>query len=100
MTTTTMPMLDTYPKEINLDRAKLAKTIDTLIACSEACTACADACLSGDMVGELTKRHPRRPRLRRHHRCRGACTVPPHRLRRQHHPHAAAGVRPGVQVLR
>jgi hypothetical protein len=48
-------MLDTYPKSIELDRAKLAGTIDTLIACSEACTACADACLSEDMVAELTK---------------------------------------------
>jgi hypothetical protein len=50
-----MPMLETYPAEINLDRAKLAATIDTLISCSEACTVCADACLSEDMVAELTK---------------------------------------------
>lgn len=55
MTTTTMPMLETYPAEINLDRGKLAATIDALMACSEACTACADACLSEDSVGELTK---------------------------------------------
>ena len=55
MTATTMPMLETYPAEINLDRTKLAATIDALIACSEACTACADACLSEDMVAELTK---------------------------------------------
>ncbi|GGL41489.1 four-helix bundle copper-binding protein [Planomonospora parontospora] len=55
MTTTTMPMLNTYPAEINLDRAKLAATIDALIMCSEACTACADACLSEGMVAELTK---------------------------------------------
>lgn len=55
MTSTTMPMLETYPQSINLDRAKLAETIDTLIACSEACTACADACLSESMVAELTK---------------------------------------------
>jgi hypothetical protein len=50
-----MPMLQTYPAEINLDRAKLAATIDALIECSEACTACADACLSEGMVAELTK---------------------------------------------
>ncbi|GAB7039120.1 four-helix bundle copper-binding protein [Catenuloplanes niger JCM 9533] len=49
-----MPMLDTYPRTINLDRAKLAATIDALIACAEACTACADACLSEDGVAELT----------------------------------------------
>src|SRR4051794_24631373 len=55
MTTTTMPMLSTYPRTINLDRAKLAAAIDTLIACGQACTACADACLSEDMVSELTK---------------------------------------------
>jgi hypothetical protein len=53
--TTTMPMLETYPKAINLDLAQLAGTIDALVACSESCTACADACLSEDMVAELTK---------------------------------------------
>jgi hypothetical protein len=55
MSTTTLPMLRTYPNTINLDRETLAATIDTLIACSEACTACADACLSEEMVAELTK---------------------------------------------
>lgn len=55
MTTATLPMLDTYPKSINLDRAKLAATIDALRSCAQACTACADACLSEDMVAELTK---------------------------------------------
>lgn len=55
MTTTTMPMMETYPATINLDREKLAVTIDALIACAEACTACADACLSETSVAELTK---------------------------------------------
>ena len=55
MSTTTMPMLETYPAEINLDRTRLAQAIDALIACSEACTSCADACLSESMVAELTK---------------------------------------------
>jgi hypothetical protein len=55
MTTMTSPMLGTYPRDINLDRQKLAAAIDTLIACSQACTACADACLSESMVAELTK---------------------------------------------
>jgi hypothetical protein len=55
MITTTGPMLETYPAEINLDRRRLAETIDTLLACSEACTACADACLSEPMVMELAK---------------------------------------------
>jgi hypothetical protein len=52
---TTMPMLETYPLPINLDRTKLAATIDTVSACAQACTACADACLSEQMVAELTK---------------------------------------------
>jgi len=50
-----MPMLETYPAEINLDRRKLAAAIDALIACGQACTACADACLSENSVAELTK---------------------------------------------
>ncbi|WP_228771700.1 four-helix bundle copper-binding protein [Actinokineospora iranica] len=53
--TTTMPMLQTYPATINLDRGKLAAAIDALIGCAEACTACADACLSESSVAELTK---------------------------------------------
>lgn len=53
--TATMPMLETYPQAINLDRRQLAATIDVLVACSQACTACADACLSEPMVPELTK---------------------------------------------
>jgi hypothetical protein len=52
---TTEPMLRTYPASINLDRALLARTIDSLLACAEACTACADACLSEDMVADLRK---------------------------------------------
>jgi hypothetical protein len=50
-----MPMLATYPRTINFDRTVLARAIDTLIACSEACTACADSCLSEDAVAELVK---------------------------------------------
>ncbi|GIJ50580.1 hypothetical protein Val02_74660 [Virgisporangium aliadipatigenens] len=53
--TTAMPMLQTYPKTINLDRTALAAAIDALVACSGACTACADACLSEEMVADLTK---------------------------------------------
>lgn len=51
----TTAMLETYPAEINLDRRRLARTIDALIECAEACTACADACLSESSVAELTK---------------------------------------------
>ncbi|WP_156757814.1 four-helix bundle copper-binding protein [Actinokineospora pegani] len=55
MTTTTKPMIEAYPAEITLDRTKLAATVNALIACSEACTSCADACLSESSVAELTK---------------------------------------------
>lgn len=48
-------MLDTYPADINLDRTLVARAIDSLAACSQACTACADACLSEEMVDELRK---------------------------------------------
>ncbi|MFE0588285.1 four-helix bundle copper-binding protein [Micromonospora echinospora] len=51
----TNPMLRTYPAEINLDRVRLARVIDELNACAQACTACADACLSEEAVTELTK---------------------------------------------
>jgi hypothetical protein len=50
-----MPMLESYPAEITVDRGRLAAAIDALIACAEACTACADACLSEKSVAELTK---------------------------------------------
>jgi len=55
MTSATLPMIESYPQPINVDHRKLADTIDALITCSEACTACADACLSEGMVAELTK---------------------------------------------
>ncbi len=55
MTSSTLPMLETYPQPISLDRIQLAATIDILDDCAEACTACADACLSEPDVAELTK---------------------------------------------
>ena len=48
-------MLDTYPRDFNLDAGILAATIDALSDCAQACTACADDCLSEEMVAELTK---------------------------------------------
>jgi hypothetical protein len=53
-TSTTMRMLEAHPGPIALDRTQLAATIDILTMCSQACTACADACLSDDMVATLT----------------------------------------------
>ncbi len=46
--TDTADMLQSYPATINLDKSQLAEAIDTLMTCSQACTACADACLSED----------------------------------------------------
>src|SRR5690625_1931288 len=51
----TAEMMNTYPAEINLDRDLVARVVDALVACSQACTACADACLSEDMADELRK---------------------------------------------
>ena len=53
--TNTTRMIETYPAEINLDRRLLGEAIDAVVACSQTCTACADACLSEDMVAELGK---------------------------------------------
>ncbi|PYF97823.1 protein of unknown function [Georgenia satyanarayanai] len=49
----TAEMITTHPGEIGLDRDLLARAVDALVACSQACTACADACLSEDMVDQL-----------------------------------------------
>jgi hypothetical protein len=43
--TTTREMLRTSPSETGLDPDLLAAAIDALLECSQACTACADACL-------------------------------------------------------
>ncbi len=48
-------MLDTYPKDFGLDAAELATAIEALYGCSQACTACADACLSETNPGDLAK---------------------------------------------
>jgi hypothetical protein len=39
-------MLDTYPREFNVDKTLLARCIEACYECDEACTACADDCLS------------------------------------------------------
>ena len=51
----TTEMLETYPADINLDRQLIARVVDALVECSQACTACADACLSEEMVAQLRK---------------------------------------------
>jgi hypothetical protein len=51
----TSQMLETYPKSMNLDRTLLARVIETVVECSQVCSACADACLSEDHVADLRK---------------------------------------------
>ena len=48
-------MLDTYPRDFNLDAGVLAATIDSLSDCVQACAADADADLSEPNVAELVK---------------------------------------------
>ena len=48
-------MLDTYPRDFNLDAEKLAAATEAAYDCAQACTACADACLSEDNVADLVK---------------------------------------------
>ncbi len=48
-------MLQTYPGTMNLDKDLLAKAIDEALTCFQTCAACADACLSEEMVAELGK---------------------------------------------
>ncbi|MEV5409829.1 four-helix bundle copper-binding protein [Thermopolyspora sp. NPDC052614] len=48
-------MIKTHPAEINLDRERLADAVLALVDCAQACTACADACLSEENVAELRK---------------------------------------------
>jgi hypothetical protein len=49
------PMLQTYPRDFNVDADVLARCIEACYACSQACTACADDCLSEESVAELVK---------------------------------------------
>ena len=46
-------MLDTYPRDFNVEAGVLATTMDALIECAQACTA--DADLSEQNVAELVK---------------------------------------------
>ena len=56
MTQQVTSMLETYPKDLGgVDQEKLATCIAACFECAQTCTACADACLSEDMVAELTK---------------------------------------------
>ncbi|GAB2855728.1 four-helix bundle copper-binding protein [Actinocorallia aurea] len=50
-----LEMIRTYPADINLDRDLIADTVSVLIDCAQACTACADACLSEPDLAMLGK---------------------------------------------
>ncbi len=39
-------MLESYPRDFNVDQAVLVRCIDACYDCSQACTQCADDCLS------------------------------------------------------
>lgn len=48
-------MLDAYPRTFNVDRGKLVAAIDGTMHCVQACTQCADYCLSEQDVASLVK---------------------------------------------
>ena len=48
-------MLDAYPREFNTDAGVLVAAIQALADCAQACTACADDCLSEPSVADLVK---------------------------------------------
>ena len=49
------PLLDTYPRDFNVDTDVLARCVEACTECAQACTGCADACLSEPSVAELVK---------------------------------------------
>ena len=63
------PMLDTYPRALNVDADLLASAIDALSDCAQACTADTDAVLSAPARAEMV----RCIRLCRH--CTDVCTA-------------------------
>lgn len=48
-------MLDTHPRQPQVDVAVLAKCIEECYACAQACTTCADAYLGESTVSELVR---------------------------------------------
>lgn len=48
-------MLETYPREYNVETYVLVRCIEACYECAHACTACADDCLSEDNVGQMAK---------------------------------------------
>lgn len=53
--TVTAEMTRTFPGQLPLDESLFVDAIDALLACEEACTACADSCLSEMHVDTLRR---------------------------------------------
>jgi hypothetical protein len=48
-------MLETHPREAQVDRTVLAACIEACYECAQCCTACADACLGEEVVQEMVR---------------------------------------------
>jgi len=46
-------MMRAYPADITVDRTLMAAAVDALMECAEACTSCADSCLSEEHLDVL-----------------------------------------------
>jgi hypothetical protein len=53
-------LLDTHPRDFNLDPPGAGRPIDALSDCAQACTACADDCLSEPQVAPRAAPRPER----------------------------------------
>lgn len=52
---TVQTMIATHPAETGVDREQLSRVVDLLLACSAACTICADACLAEEHVADMAR---------------------------------------------
>jgi hypothetical protein len=48
-------MLETYPRDFNVDQRRLTDAIEMLVDCANTCVQCADACLSEQHTTDLAK---------------------------------------------
>jgi hypothetical protein len=48
-------MLESYPRDFNVDRDALVRCIEACAECAQACTQCSDDCLSEQNVQDLVK---------------------------------------------
>ena len=48
-------MLETHPRQSQIDSSVLTECIQAAMDCHQSCTTCADACLAEDMVDELRR---------------------------------------------